>query len=404
MKWVSILGILSLTACVSRDPTPTVAVEKGPFRHKVTAEGNLKAAKVTRVTIPPEVERRVRLAWLAPEGRVKEGDLVARFDANDMNDLLREGRLDHESAILEVGKARRESDSNLAEFHTTYEVAELELSHAQQYQKTDGAVFSRHEIIEEAIDGELASRRKKHAAASRISEEARGKTQLEILEIRRQKAQMKIDQAERGLTALEVRAPHGGLFTLARGWDGEPVQAGQEMFRGQPIGEIPNLSVMEAEVFVLEADAGGLEVGKSATVTVEAFPERSFPARVTHLDAVAKPRYRGSPVQYFGLTLEFEAAQGLPMKPGHRVRAELLLEDIDQALVVPRQAVFTGNDAAGDDAYHVYVRKGSGFRRQEVEVGAKSVGLMVVTRGLGEGDEIALRPPSVLEEEEGVGS
>ncbi len=167
------------------------------------------------------------------------------------------------------------------------------------------------------------------------------------------------------------------------------------MWRGQEIGEIPDLSVMEAEVFVLEADAGGLETGKGAAVTVEAFPEKTFTATISHVDAVAKPRYRGSPVQYFGVTLEMEKSEDLPAKPGHRVKATLLLEEIDEALVVPRQAVFTG-----DDEPYVYVKNGSGFARREVEIGAKSMGLMVVTEGLEEGDVIALRPPANLDEEE----
>ena len=168
------------------------------------------------------------------------------------------------------------------------------------------------------------------------------------------------------------------------------------MWQGQPIGELPDLSVMESEVFVLEADAGGLETGKAATVTIEAHPEKSFAAGISRVDAVAKPRFRGSPVQYFGVTLEFEAPEGLSMKPGHRVRATLLLEEVAEAVVVPRQAVFTeGNE------HHVYVRNGSGFAPRKVEIGAKSVGLMVVSSGLDAGEVIALERPPDPEDESG---
>lgn len=393
--WKSLtLAALLLTACAPRDDVPTYKVESKPFRHQVTAEGNLKAAKVTRLTVPQEVEWRVRLAWLAPEGRVGEGDVVARFDRNDMEDRLREGELDRTSAELETGKATLQSDAKLADLETDIRVADLELDHAQHYQKTDDDVFSRHEIIESEIDEKLAGVRKEHAEVARETEKTRGSTELEILGIRKKKAQLKIDQAHQGLAALEVKAPHSGIFTVARGWSGEPLQAGSEMWRGQEIGEIPNLSVMEAEVFVLEADAGGLETGKSAAVTVEAFPDKTFPATISHVDAVAKPRYYGSPVQYFGVTLEMESSDALPAKPGHRVKATLLLEEMDAALVVPRQAVFTG-----DDESYVYVKNGSGFAKRPVEIGAKSMGLMVVSEGLEAGDVIALRPPANLEEE-----
>ena len=46
-----------------------------------------------------------------------------------------------------------------------------------------------------------------------------GRTELDIIGIRERKAQLKIDQAKKGLDALEVRAPHGGLFSRAR-WRG----------------------------------------------------------------------------------------------------------------------------------------------------------------------------------------
>ncbi|MCH7665568.1 MAG: HlyD family efflux transporter periplasmic adaptor subunit [Acidobacteria bacterium] len=396
LPYKSVLAIvaLALAACAPRDEVPTFLVVRKPFRHQVTALGNLKAAKVTRLTVPQEVKGTVRLAWLASEGRLEEGDVVARFDPAMMRDRLREGRLDRDSARLEVAKARLQSDGKVADFDTSLQVADLELGLARRYQKTDDSVFSRHEIIESEIDEELAGERREHAKISRETEKVRGRTEVEILEIKKRKAQLEIDQAEKGLDALEVRAPHGGLFTLARNWRGEPLEAGSEMWRGQPIGELPDLTLMEAEVFVLEADAGGLETGKGATVTVEAHPEKAFPARIRLVDAVAKPRFRGSPVQYFGVTLELESADGLPMKPGHRVRAALLLEEIGEALVLPRQAVFT---QGGE--HRVYVKNGSGFTARKVEIGAKSVGLVVVISGLDGGEVIALRRPVDLEEE-----
>ena len=52
---------------------------------------------------------------------------------------------------------------------------------------------------------------------------------------------------------------------------------------------------MQAEVYVLEADAGGLLPGQTATVTVESAPGVTCPARIARVDALAKPRILGSP-------------------------------------------------------------------------------------------------------------
>ncbi|MEE8525492.1 MAG: HlyD family efflux transporter periplasmic adaptor subunit [Thermoanaerobaculia bacterium] len=378
-----------LAGCTPRESIPVYEVERRPFQHRVTAEGNLKATKATRVSVPSDVRRSVRLAWLAAEGTmVEEGEVVARFDPTDMEERLRAGRSDLASASLEVEKTKIEGSIKLTGLETDYKVADLELEHAKSFRKADVSVFSRHDIIEDQIDEKLAGERKEHAGSAQDRQQALGRTELDLLAIKQRKAQLIIDEASQGLQALEVRAPHAGLLTLMRDWNGEPPQVGGEMWRGQDIAEIPDLSKMEAEVFVLEADAGGLEVGKPATVIVEAAPDVLHAATIRRVDAVAKPRSRGSPVQYFGVTLEIEATDPEIMKPGQRVRATLLLAELEDAVIVPRQAV----DQESGEA-RVYVREGGEFVPRPVKIGTASMGLMEVIEGLDDGEIIALRPP-----------
>ncbi len=380
---------LLLAGCAAPETTPTFEVERRPFRHRVTAEGVLRAATATPVSVPRDVQGMVRLAWLAPDGSVvAAGEVVARFDGREMQQRLEDGQADLESAGLAVDKANVESTDKVRGLGTDLQVADLELDLAQRFRKTDDSVFSRNEILESSLDGELAEARKEHATVSRETQRDLGKTQAELLAIGQRRARLTIDRAEAGLEALEVRSPHDGLLTLKRNWRGEVPEVGSELWSGQEIAEIPDLATLEAEVFVLEADAGALAEEKPATVVVEAAPERAWAAKVRHVDAVAKPRRRQSPVQYFGVALEIEDADPALLKPGQRVRATLLLAEIEDALVVPRQAVVHADGEA-----RVYVREGDGFTPRTVTIGASSMGLMVVTEGLTEGERIALRPP-----------
>jgi HlyD family secretion protein len=384
-----LVALVLLAGCTPRESIPVYEVVRRPFQHRVTAEGNLKAAKVTRVAVPPDVRRSVRLAWLAAEGKlVEEGEVVARFDASDMEERLREGRSDLASASLEVEKSKIDGSIKLAGLETDYKVADLELEHAESFRKADASVFSRHDIIKDQIDGKLAGERKQHAGSAQERQQDLGRTEIDLLAIKQRKAQLTIDEANQGLQALEVRAPHAGLLNLVRDWQGEPPQVGSEMWRGQEFAEIPDLSKMEAEVFVLEADAGGLAVDKPATVIVESAPDVVHPATIRRVDAVAKPRFRGSPVQYFGVTLEIENTDPETMKPGQRVRATLLLAELEDAVIIPRQAV---EQASGEA--RVYVRKGDDFVPRPVKIGTASMGLMEITAGLDAGEVIALRPP-----------
>jgi HlyD family secretion protein len=381
-----LLLALLLGACTGPPPTATYRVERRDFSHKVTAEGTLKSATATSITVPPQVRNRVRIAWMAQDGiPVEAGDLIARFDAGEMEEELRDGQTDLTTTGYKITKAEVEGEGRLATITIDGEMAQLELDVAQQFQKTDQDLFSRQEIIESEIDETLAQTRLEHAREMRQIEGDLARTEVELLEIERRGAQLSVSQAREGLAALEVRAPHAGVLTWVRDWRGEIPQVGEQVWRGHTLAEIPQLDTLEAEVFVLEADAGGLEVGKTAKVVVEAHPERTFNATVRRVDAVAKPRFRGSPVQYFGVTLALEETVPAIMKPGQRVLATLLLEERPDALLVPRGAV-----VATEGERRVYVADGGGFTPRTVQVGSISLGMVVIEEGLEEGDVVAL--------------
>lgn len=383
------LVLAFLAACAPPpDDVPTARVERRDFRHQVTAEGTLAAVKVTAITVPPEARERMRLAWLADEGYVEEGDIIARFDPKTLQNRLEEGMRERKSTDFEVRKTELDSRQKETQHETDYQVADLELNHARRFQKTDTSAYSRQEIVEDAIDEELAVEKKGHAEFSRTSQAGLAQTEMDLLDIRRRKAELKIDQAQQALQALEVKAPHAGLLSIRRSWNGEPLSVGSEMWAGQEIAEIPNLEVLEAQVYVLEADAGGLEIGKRAEVVLEATPGKTYGGKIYQVDPVAQPRFRGSPVQYFGVKIELDDGATIIKRPGQRLRATIFLAEAKDALVVPRQAVFSEGD---ED--RVFVRNGDGYESRQVTVNARSMGHAVIDSGLEAGDVVALREP-----------
>ncbi len=145
-------------------------------------------------------------------------------------------------------------------------------------------------IAESAIDGELAQTRRDSAAAALDNQARLARTQAELIEIARRKAGLRIAGAEKGLEALEVRAPHAGIFLRAR-FGPDRLEPGTEMWQGMPIGELPLAGALQAEVYVLEADAGGLAAGQEAEVRIEAQPDTRL-ARQSH----APRRRRAAPL------------------------------------------------------------------------------------------------------------
>jgi len=301
---------------------------------------------------------------------------------------LEEGRSEQATTDSRITQRTVRESSAIRNLERDSDFAELQLDYAQKFQSKDPEIFSRVEIIESEIDEELATERKKHAEDAREIREELAEVELDLLDIERRKADLKVQQAEDGLQELEVRAPHDGIFVLKEVWGRVP-EVGGIAWGGNTLAEIPELGEMEAEVFVLEADAGGLAVGLTAELTVDAHPDHVYQATVKKVGALAKRRFRRVPVQYFSVVLQLERTDPEVMKPGQRVQAMLHLGKHDAVLAVPRQAIFEH-----ENRNVAYVRRAGKFEPVEVELGPATLGLVVVESGLQEGDLIALHDPN----------
>ena len=371
-------------------PVPTMTVSAAPFRVRVVAEGNLSAVRSTPLAAPMKPRMAFTLAWLVDDGTaVEAGDIVARFDATQLEKDREDGLSDRRISDHRISSARISQEVTIGNLDRDAEVAEEELEVALEFQSTDDLGYSKMEIIESQIDTELAETRADHARKSQEIQDELSGTEIELLAIDRRKADIKVQQAVDGLAALEVTAPHGGIVMLERDWRGNTVRVGDSVWPGRPIGSIPDLDEMQAEVFALEADAGDLAAGQAATVWIEASPGVAHAALVKSVDPVAGRRNRQVPVQYFRTVLALEHTDRETMKPGSRVRSEIVIADLEDAITVPRQAV-----CSVDGATVVYRWKRGGFQPVEVELGPAAMGRVVVESGLGEGDAIALRDPT----------
>jgi multidrug efflux pump subunit AcrA (membrane-fusion protein) len=385
-----VLGAFLPRAGSDGGDVPVLRIEPQDFVRTVPANGNLQAVRATPITAPVGVPGPFRIGWVAADGsRVKKGDVVIRFDPSAAEERLVYAEDDLRETRLKMEKEKISGLAEVRKLERDAAMARVELENARRFQKKDEVIFSRHDIIESEIDQGLAEERETHAQANRKTRERLSGTETALLQIKIRQADAKIQQARQALQALAVTAPHDGVLILKRNWRGETTRVGDNVWNGQPLAEIPDLSAMKAEVFVLEADAGGLKTGRPATLTVESAPGKTYPARIARVDALAKPRIPGSPVQYFAVMLEIPRTDRRVMKPGQRVQAALRLEEREEALLAPRQAVF---DREGRTL--VYRRSERGFEPVEVKLGPSTMGRVVLASGIKAGDVLALRDPT----------
>jgi HlyD family secretion protein len=370
---------------------PVEAVVRRDFVHLVPAEGNLRAVRSTPVAVPLVSTGTFHIAWLAPDGaRVRAGEVVVRFDPTEIEQTLADAEGDLAAARLKQGKQRSSASAEIDKLERDAAMARIELDNASRFQKKDPLLYSRNDIIESQLDQELAVARERHAREVRHTREDLGRADRGLLEVDVRRAEQKIRQARESLGAVQLTAPHDGVLILRRNFIGVVPHVGDVVFSSMPLAEIPDLSTMEAEVYVLEADAGGLAVGRPATLTVEAAPGARHAARIVRVDSLAKPRLRGSPVQFFAVTLRLERTDPRVMKPGQRVKALLRLAEQRGALVVPRQVVF---ERGGRKVVYRRLAGGAGFEEVPVTLGPAGLGTTVIESGVAAGDLLAMRDP-----------
>ena len=402
-RWLGPLGVVAGIAALAlvghrlarlgaEPEVPTYEVELTTFVHEVSAEGNLRAKHSIGIGVPSGVPSPLKIAWTSPDGSaVRKGEVVVRFEPTEFEKRLLDGEADQAAAQAKAEKERGLAELSRRTRERSAQLSTLELEKTREFQARDPEIFSRNQIIESGIDQELSAARRDYAEEARRIEASVSKNKIEQIAVEQRQAAQAIARANKGLSNLELRAPEDGVILFERDWMGNQVKEGDSVWEGKSIASLPVLGEMEAEVFVLEADAGGLKVGKPARVVLESHTDRVYAATISSIDTLAKRPRSAVPTQYFGLVLSFE--ETVPeMKPGGRVKATLVL-DSQEALSVPRHAVFER-----DGKSVVYRRANGHFEAVPVQLGATTPGRVVIRSGLSAGDHIALTDPTASAE------
>lgn len=366
-----------------------ISLKKESFTIAIPAFGELKSTQATLIKVPVQLRSRQTIAWMAPENsKVKKGDVVVRLDNTDYQEKIKDEEYNISKLTFEIQKKAKEMEKKKSEFNGQQKVTELEKTMADNFEVTDETIFSRNEIIEAKNNKEYLNKKSRYykKQQKKLAEQAR--TELQLLQLKIKGHQVRLQQYKEALKSMEIKAPHDGIFILEKNWRGEKPKVGGTIYRGSKLAKLPDLSRMEAKLFILESEAAGLKPGLQVTLTLDSLPARSFSGTIKRMDNMAKPIERNSPLKYFEAIASIEKTDTQIMKPGHQVKATIYVEQKDDVIAVPNQALFFEKDQAA-----VYVRNGSTFKKRQVTIGTRSLTRTIVESGLEEGEVVALDRP-----------
>lgn len=390
-----------LTACTgtATSSVPTADVSLGTLSVVLGVPGELEAVKSENVSAP-NIRGGLKITTLAEEGtRVKAGDLLVEFDPSDSVKEMEQAVSRLKIAQTKIAQKQAQQTVKFASARNDIVNAGLAKERAE-LRLTDSETVPRVERESARLDVEGSRLAVGRSEAALRSTELEAAAELELLRLEEAEAQAKVDQIERQLGKLVIRATGDGIVLLTEDWRGGKVSkssVGDSVWPGNSIMELPDLAAMRVEAWVHEVDATQVAVGQSVNVVVDARPDAPLLGTVERVSDLAVKRNEASEVKHLEVTIALPPTDAA-LKPGMTVRAEIRVADVPDVLLVPREAVFY------DGAEAIVYRSGlSGWKRVPVELGRTNDSHVVVTAGLDAGDRVALVDPASLESGERPG-
>lgn len=251
-------------------------VERGPLKRIVSASGTLRA--VVTVEIGSQVSGQIAELRADYNTNVAAGQVLARLDPAPFETQVAQAKA--ERAVAEANLAMQRAA--LGELTAALDGARTTLAEAERELARKSALLDRRIAPQSQIDKARAARDRARAsvdaAAARL---ARHRAQIAH-------ARAQVDQREAALRRREldldysvIRSPVDGVVI------GRNVDVGQTVaasFQAPVLFTVAqDLSRMQVEVSVDEADIGQVARGQPAAFTVDTFPDRRFAGRVEQI-------------------------------------------------------------------------------------------------------------------------
>jgi HlyD family secretion protein len=278
----------------------TATVTRQTLVVTVQATGNIQPT--TQVDVSSERSGVIRSVNVKANSLVKKGDVLAQLDTE---------RLDAELIRVEASLAAAEA--KLADAKATLNEKDVVLRRAQRLSRQG---------ISSTQDLDTASAAMARAEAGVKAAEA---------DIAVVKAELSMQETD--ITKTRILSPVNGVVLKRSAEPGQTVASSLQAPVLFTLAE--DLTKMQLEADVDEADIGAVRSGQKASFTVDAYPGRDFPAVIDTIEY--SPEVTDNVVTYKAV-LTVDNAQML-LRPGMTATAEIVTQEVENALAVPNAAL-----------------------------------------------------------------
>lgn len=316
------LSCLTLTGCSESAPSAQVTSSD----ESLSATATLVSENTVTIS-PPSVTTmwQFKVQYLARENQsVKKGDIIVRFDSQQLrNDLMsKQSQLDaalkeQEKEVLE--QEQQEQDLRLA-------LAEAKKNLDKEKRKA--------EIVDASISGiEREKQQKQYKIAQLQFAQAEQvlnnffeskDVNSKVTQGKVSRLQADVARIQQDIQKLNIRAPKDGIVMYLPDNDGEKPAVGDSVWQGQQIMTIPSLEDIVLEAQFDEPDLTKVAIGRPVKVTLDAYPELPFTGEITSLGQAFKNKSRQNKRIVFDAYISLGNIDPKIMRPGMQGKVELL--------------------------------------------------------------------------------
>ena len=266
----------------------------------------------------------MRIIGILEHGKmVNEGDSIIQIDPSEVNKMIvsRETDLETQLASLEKMLVSRnnqigEQESKIRNEMASYNLKKIELQ-ASQFETERQRAIKQLEFKQAEIS--LAKEKRKLELANIVLS-----NDLKIQEVRIQQIKNDLEHFRKIIPSLTIRTPVAGVFQRGNNWrNGAMINAGDMLYAGNPIGNVPELKWMKVNTFVNENDFLKIRTGQKVSVRLDALPEVKFDGEIAYIGKLCQQKEQKSRQKVF----EVEVKMLKPderLKPGMTVSCEFL--------------------------------------------------------------------------------
>jgi multidrug efflux pump subunit AcrA (membrane-fusion protein) len=358
--------LLSVLASCSGHNLDSYKIQKGTFNQTVIETGELAAVETKAFIMPRfgDYWYQMKIIGILDHGtEVKAGDSIIQLDPTEVKKVIidLEGQLETEQAnmdklLVNQSNTRSELETNLKNGIASFNLKKLEM----EYTKFESDQIKRAKELEFEQEKIALAKVKRSIEFNKTVE----KNDLVIQRIKINQIKKEVKSAYDVLPRLTIRTPIPGIFQIARNRrNGSTLKIGDQVYQGNNMGNVPNLSKMKVETQINEFDYEKIGLGQKVVVRLDAMPDVSFNGEVSLIEKLCYQKDSKSKQKVFDVEVKI-LDQDERLKPGMTVSCEFFCKELKNVVYVPLNCIDT--TATGNC---VYLKKGNGYIPVNVKVG-----------------------------------